>query len=131
MEKIKCKKLEVMQPRIKNTANFQLVNTPSRISPHQVVIDQYVHYSLAKNNQEEKREGGLKESGAHYFSSPERHAGGGGGAYLRGGASSRIYGSGIREWRNKSSQSQIQTSVRIFYRGRNFKPYLTGQQAPV
>ena len=91
-----------------------------------------VHYSLAKNNQEEKREGGLKESGAHYFSSPERHAGGGGGgAYLRGGASSRIYGSGIREWRNKSSQSQIQTSVRIFYRGRNFKPYLTGQQAPV
>ena len=32
VEKLKYKKLEVMQPR-----NFQLVNRPSRISPHEVL----------------------------------------------------------------------------------------------
>ena len=38
-EKLKYKKLEITQPRIKN--NFQLVNKPSWISPHKVLQLQY------------------------------------------------------------------------------------------
>ena len=37
VETLKYKKLEVMQPRIKTNPNFQLVNKPSRISPHEVL----------------------------------------------------------------------------------------------
>ena len=36
VERLKYKKLEVMQLRIKTDPNFQLVNKPSRISPHKV-----------------------------------------------------------------------------------------------
>ena len=36
VERLKYKKLEVMQLRIKTNPNFQLVNKPSRISPHKV-----------------------------------------------------------------------------------------------
>ena len=38
-EKLKYKKLEITQLRIKN--NFQLVNKPSWISPHKVLQSQY------------------------------------------------------------------------------------------
>ena len=37
VEKLKCKKLEVIQPRIKNKPNFQHVNKPSRISSNEVL----------------------------------------------------------------------------------------------
>ena len=37
VEKLKYKKLEVMQPRKKTNPNFQLVNKPSWISPHVVL----------------------------------------------------------------------------------------------
>ena len=37
VKKLKCKKLEVMQPRIKNKSELQLVNKPSWISPHEVL----------------------------------------------------------------------------------------------
>ena len=36
VERLKYKKLEVVQLRIKTNPNFQLVNKPSRISPHKV-----------------------------------------------------------------------------------------------
>ena len=39
VEKLKYKKLEITQLRIKN--NFQLVNKPSWISPHKVLQSQY------------------------------------------------------------------------------------------
>ena len=37
VEKLKYKKLEVMQPRSKRNSNFQLVNTSSPISPLEVL----------------------------------------------------------------------------------------------
>ena len=37
VEKYKCKKLELMQPRIKNKSELPLVNKPSWISLHEVL----------------------------------------------------------------------------------------------
>ena len=66
MEKLKYKKLEVLQPRIKNNTNFQLENKPSLISPHEVLqsllIDSVYHLSV--NNNKGKRRG-LKREGAY------------------------------------------------------------------
>ena len=55
------KKLEVMQPRIKTNPNFQLVNKPSWVSPHEVLqswLINAVYHLLVKNNNGEGR-GGL------------------------------------------------------------------------
>ena len=52
-EKLKYKKLEVMQARTKNKSNFQVVNKPSRISPHEILQPRLIHevYHLSvKNN---------------------------------------------------------------------------------
>ena len=49
VEKHKYKKLEIIQPRI----NFQLVNKPSRISPHedlQSLLINKIYYLLLNNN---------------------------------------------------------------------------------
>ena len=43
MEKLKYKKLEIMQPRIKEYPNFQLLNIPSRISPHEVLQSRLIN----------------------------------------------------------------------------------------
>ena len=37
VKKLKCKKLEVMQLRIKNKSELTVVNKPSQISPHEVL----------------------------------------------------------------------------------------------
>ena len=42
----KYKKLEVMQARTKNKSNFQVVNKPSRISPHEVVQPQLIKFII-------------------------------------------------------------------------------------
>ena len=63
VEKLKYKKLEVMQAcrrGSKTNPNFQLVNKPSRISPHEVLqswLINTVYYSFVKNNKGEGREG--------------------------------------------------------------------------
>ena len=53
VEKLKYKKLEVMQPRIKKNPNFQLLNIPSWISLHEVLQSKLintVYHLLVKNN---------------------------------------------------------------------------------
>ena len=63
VEKLKYKKLEVMQAcsrESKTNPNFQLVNKPSRISPHEVLqswLINTVYYSFVKNNKGEGRKG--------------------------------------------------------------------------
>ena len=79
MEKLKYKKLELMQPKIKNNwPNFQLVNKPSRISTHEVLqscLIDTVYHLLVKNkviNDKGEGSGGLKERRAYKLSSPEK-----------------------------------------------------------
>ena len=75
VEKLKYKKLELMQPKIKNNwPNFQFVNKPSRISPHEVLqswlIDTVYHLSVKTDKGKESR--GLKGRRAYKLSSPEK-----------------------------------------------------------
>ena len=61
VENFSNKKLEVMQQRIKTNPNFQLVNKPSWVSPHEVLqswLINAVYHLLVKNNNGEGR-GGL------------------------------------------------------------------------
>ena len=43
VEKLRYKKLEVMQARIKYKSNFQLVNKRSRFSPHEVLQSRLIN----------------------------------------------------------------------------------------
>ena len=68
MAKPKYKKLEVMQPRIKNNwPNFQLVNKPTRISPYEVLLSLLINtfYHLLVKNDNREGGGSLKEMGAY------------------------------------------------------------------
>ena len=68
VEKLKYKKLKVMQPRIENKSE-----RPVWISPHGVLLSlliNTVYYSLVNDNK--GREGGLKKRGSYQLSSPEK-----------------------------------------------------------
>ena len=65
-----------MRPRIKNKSDFQLVNKPSWISPHEVLQS----WLLVKNEKGKAR--GVKREGGLLTFFPWK---GGGGAYQRGG----------------------------------------------
>ena len=67
VEKLKYKKFEVMQPRIKKT-NFQLMNKLSWISANQVLQSRLIYtgyHILVTNNQGKGRGLGLKKRGAY------------------------------------------------------------------
>ena len=68
VEKLKYKKFEVMQPRIKKT-NFQHMNKLSWISPNQVLQSWLIYtgyHKLVKNNRGKGRGVGLKKEGGSY-----------------------------------------------------------------
>ena len=64
VEKLKYKKLKVMQWGSKTNPTFQHVNKQSRISPNEVLqswLINTVYHLLVKNKKGEERGGGLKE----------------------------------------------------------------------
>ena len=57
VETLKYKRLKFMQPNNKTNPNFQVVNNPSWISPHEVLqstVNKVYHFFL-KNNKNEER----------------------------------------------------------------------------
>ena len=76
-EKLKCKKFRSWNRGSVSHPNFQLVNKPSRISPHEILqswLISTVYNLLVKNNWE--REGGLDREGALINFVPLKRGGG-------------------------------------------------------
>ena len=85
VEKLKYKKLKVMQWGSKTNPTFQHVNKQSRISPNEVLqswLINTVYHLLVKNNKEEERGGLKREEGFINFLRLKR---GGGDLFERAG----------------------------------------------